>query len=197
MPKLWTDTIESHRETVHGAVLDAAAGLVAAHGLAGITMSAIAEATGIGRATLYKYFPDVDAVLAGWHERQIGRHMAQLADVAHRPGPPGARLEAVLNAYVQNAFGQRARHDAALLHGGEHTRHARRHLQGFLGGLIAEAQKVGEARGDIAADELAIYCLAALDGAATLTSKAATARLVVLVMATLAPQKKKGSSRRP
>ncbi len=63
MPKLWTDTIEEHREAVRAATLDAAAVLIAAHGLASVTMSAIAAATGIGRATLYKYFPDVGAIL--------------------------------------------------------------------------------------------------------------------------------------
>lgn len=34
-----------------------------------MTMSRIAEEIGIGRATLYKYFPDVEAILLAWHER--------------------------------------------------------------------------------------------------------------------------------
>jgi len=197
MPKLWNDTIEAHRQAVYDAVLDAAATLVAAHGLTGITMSAVADATGIGRATLYKYFPDVEAVLAGWHERQIARHLTQLSEVAHRPGPPGARLAAVLNAYVENAFGQRAGHDAALLHAGEPIRHARKHMLGFVATLIGEAQAAGEVRDSADAGELAVYCLAALDGAAALHSKAAMSRLVALVLETLAPDKPKGGSRRP
>ena len=197
MPKLWNDTIETHHQAVHDAVLDAAAGLVAAQGLTAITMSAIAAATGIGRATLYKYFPDVEAILGAWHQRQIARHLAQLAEIAHKPGSPGRRLEAVLNAYVQNAFGHRAGHDAALLHGGEHTIHARQHMQVFLARLIAEAQATGEARSTADAAELAVYCLAALDGAAALASKAATSRLIGLVLETLAPDKPKGGPRRP
>ena len=63
-------------------------------------MSQIAEATGIGRATLYKYFPDVEAILLAWHERQVGRHLEQLAAVRDRAGDPGARLAAVLEAYA-------------------------------------------------------------------------------------------------
>ena len=39
-------------------------------------MSQIAEQTGIGRATLYKYFPDVEAILLAWHERQVTGHLA-------------------------------------------------------------------------------------------------------------------------
>ena len=57
MPKLWTDTVEEHRRAVRDAALDAAAKLVAAHGLASVTMSKIAAETGIGRATLYGTFP--------------------------------------------------------------------------------------------------------------------------------------------
>jgi len=62
-----------------------------------VAMSQIAEQTGIGRATLYKYFPDVDAILHAWHERQIAGHLAQLAAARDRPG---ARLEAVLRTYA-------------------------------------------------------------------------------------------------
>lgn len=51
MPKLWNQTIEAHRRDVHDAILDTAAALVAEHGLRSVTMSQIAEQTGIGRAT--------------------------------------------------------------------------------------------------------------------------------------------------
>ncbi len=51
------------------AALDATAALVAERGLRSVTMSQIAAQSGIGRATLYKYFPDVEAILLAWHER--------------------------------------------------------------------------------------------------------------------------------
>jgi AcrR family transcriptional regulator len=62
VPKLWSETIESHRREVRDAIVDTAAALVAEHGLASVTMSQIAGETGIGRAMLYKYFPDVEAI---------------------------------------------------------------------------------------------------------------------------------------
>ena len=71
VPKLWTDTVAEHRQAVREATLDAAARLVAERGLTSVTMSAIATEAGIGRATLYKYFPDVEAILVAWHERDI------------------------------------------------------------------------------------------------------------------------------
>ena len=71
VPKLWNETIEAHRAAVRDAILDTTAALVAEHGLWSVTMSQIAEKTGIGRATLYKYFADVEAILLAWHERPI------------------------------------------------------------------------------------------------------------------------------
>ena len=102
MPKLWTDTIEAHRAAVRDAALDAAGELIAAHGLTGVTMSRLAATTGIGRATLYKYFPDVDAVLHAWHDRQVEQHLTHLTAVRDRTAP-AQRLTAVLTAYAHLA----------------------------------------------------------------------------------------------
>src|ERR687888_497233 len=86
VPKLWNDTIATHRQAVREATIDATAALVAEDGLLSVTMSKIAERTGIGRATLYKYFPDVEAILHAWHERQIADHLAQLAQARDQAG---------------------------------------------------------------------------------------------------------------
>src|SRR5262249_58986600 len=59
VPKLWSDTIDDHRRAVRDAILEATGRLVAKQGLVSLRMSHVAESTGIGRATLYKYFPDV------------------------------------------------------------------------------------------------------------------------------------------
>src|SRR5207302_1997916 len=126
VPKLWTETIEEHRRAVHDATLDTTAALVREHGLAAVTMSQIAAAAGIGRATLYKYFPDVEAILVAWHDRHIARHLRQLAE-ARDAATPAGRLEAVLEAF---ALIQHQHHDTelpvALLHRGEHVARARR-----------------------------------------------------------------------
>jgi AcrR family transcriptional regulator len=98
--KLWNETIEAHRREVRDAILDAAAALVAEHGLLSVTMSQIAEKTGIGRATLYKYFPDVEAILLAWHERQVTAHLDHLTALRNQSGDAAERLEAVLEAYV-------------------------------------------------------------------------------------------------
>jgi AcrR family transcriptional regulator len=186
MPRLWTDTIEAHKQSVHDAVLDATASLVADSGLSSVTMSAIAATTGIGRATLYKYFPDVDTILASWHQRQVARHLGELETIAARPGAPLDRLRAVLEAYLRNAFGARG-HAADMPHAAPHVAHARAHLRDFLARLIEDTAKAGAVRRDVPPEELAAYALAALDGAAHLTTKAAMGRLLELTLDGMKP----------
>jgi AcrR family transcriptional regulator len=124
-------------------------------------MSQIAEQTGIGRATLYKYFPDVDTILHTWHTRQIDAHLRQLAEVSAGAGSPGERLAAVLNAFARIAH-QTGRHDTKLvtfLHPDDQVAHAQRQLHDLVRQLIAEGIRSGELRDDIPHDELASYCL--------------------------------------
>ena len=51
--------------------------------------------------------------------------------------------------------------------------------------LIADAASAGAVRADVAADELAIYCLNALMAAGRLPSKAAVRRLVLVTLSGL------------
>ena len=191
MPRLWTETIDAHRRAVRDATLDRTALLVAEHGLRSVTMSQIAEETGIGRATLYKYFSDVDAILRAWHERQINSHLRHLAEVRDRAGDAGERLEAVLEAYALISHESHGQHDAevaAFLHRDEHVARAQHHLRDMIRDLLAEATANGGIRDDVAPDELASYCLHSLAAASTLPSKAAVRRLVTVTLAGLRPQ---------
>lgn len=186
MPKLWDETIESHRQAVRDAILDATAELVAAEGLRAVTMSEVAARTGIGRATLYKYFADADAVLAAWHERQVGAHLEQL--VAARDGARGpiGRLEAVLAAYALSGH----EHDgelAALLHRAEHVHRAQHQLHELVRDLVAEGATSGDLRDDVPPAELARFCLHAI-GAGRGASPKVLRRLVSVIVAGLRPQ---------
>ncbi|MFF6829854.1 TetR family transcriptional regulator [Streptomyces longwoodensis] len=86
MPKLWNETIEEHRRAVRDAVLETTAKLIAEQGLRGVTMSRIAEESGIGRAT-QSAFPDVESIMMAWHERQIAGYLDQLAELRPRRDP--------------------------------------------------------------------------------------------------------------
>ncbi len=185
MPKLWDETIEAHRRMVRDATLDTTADLVAKNGLRSVTMSQIAQETGIGRATLYKYFRDVEAILVAWHERQIAGHLGQLARLRDQAGGAGERLEAVLKAYALIQHEHHGTELSALLHTGEHVARAREHLRGLIRDLLTEAAEAGLVRDDVAPGELADYCLHALSAATGARSKPAVRRLVEVTLAGL------------
>jgi AcrR family transcriptional regulator len=190
VPRLWTETIEAHRREVRDAILDTTAALVAEYGLRSVTMSEIAEETGIGRATLYKYFPDVDTILFTWHERQISGHLEHLARVRDQAGDPWERLEAVLEAYALISRQSRGHYDrdlAAFLHRDDQVARAQQQLRGMIRDLLSKAAETGAVRGDVAPDELASYCLHALSAASSLPSKTAIRRLVTVTLAGLHP----------
>ncbi len=193
MPRLWEATIDAHRRAVGDAILDVTAALVAEHGLRSVTMSQIAEQTGIGRATLYKYFPDVESILVAWHARQVAGHLEELAELRDEAGGPAERLEAVLEAYALIEHEHHGSEIAALIHRGEHTAPAEQQLRDMIRDLLAEGAKAGELRDDVAPDELASYCLHALAAASSLPSEDAVRRLVAVTLAGLRPPADEGS----
>jgi len=188
MPKLWTETVASHRLEVREAVLDAVGELVMSRGLLAVTMSQLAESTGIGRATLYKYFGDVEEVLTAWHQRHVASHLAELTEIAGRSADPAARLRLVLRAYA-DICRMRHRHGgdalAAALHRNDQADFHERQLHDLLAALITEAGAAGVVRSDAPAGELADFCLHALAAAGAAKSSAAVARLVQVVWAGL------------
>jgi AcrR family transcriptional regulator len=226
VPRLWNATIDEHRRSVQAAILDTTAALVAEHGVAGVTMSQIAQAAGIGRATLYKYFPDVEAIMLAWHERQVGEHLRQLTEATETVINPAERLHVVLHTYAQLAAGDGAaehsvrdtgaaegqslqgRHGHGLDHGhelagslhqAEHMYRARQHLHAMVTEVIRAAAESGEVRDDIPATELASYCLHALSAARDGASAAARDRLITVTLAGLrpVPQAARGDTARP
>lgn len=191
MPKLWTATIEAHRHAVRESILDTTWGLVVERGLLSVTMSQIAEKTGIGRATLYKYFPDVESILFARHERHVAEHLGRLTELGNQPGDSGERLRGVLEAYALISH-HRGRHGTeelgALLHRGQHVDRAQQQIVDLIRDLLVEVAAADGLRTDVAPEELASYCLHALAAAGSLPSEAAVRRLVDVTLAGLRPQ---------
>ena len=185
VPRLWTDTVAGHRRAVRDAALDAVSALVARHGLRGVTMSQVAEDAGIGRATLYKYFPDVDALITAWHERQVAAHLERLVAVRDHAGSPPERLAAVLQAYAGFAHEPHGHHgveSAASLHTGAHVAQAHDRLRRLVHDVLADAVASGHVRDDVPVEELVGYCVHALSAARDLSSGAAVQRLVAVTL---------------
>jgi AcrR family transcriptional regulator len=188
MPKLWSETIESHRREVRDAILDSTAALASEHGLLGVTMSQIAEATGIGRATLYKYFPDVESILLAWHDRQIEAHMALLAEARDEGSTARERLGNVLEGYA--LLSRHTHPDEALfelLHRDPRIGRAHHQLHAMVRDLLVDAAEAGDVRTDVPPDELASYCIGALTSTGSHRSKGAIHLLVQVTMSGLRP----------
>ena len=190
MPRLWSDTIEAHRRDVRQAVMDTTWQLVMDHGLLAVTMSRIAEEVGVGRATLYKYFSDVEAILFARHHQHVVHHLAQLAALRDQTQDPVEGLKAVLTGYAQICR-HRRQHGTdelmRLLHRDAEATPMHRQLDDLMSELIASAGGSDAVRADVEPGELANYCRHALEAASTLTTDEAVDRLVAVVLHGLNP----------
>jgi AcrR family transcriptional regulator len=182
MTRRWTDTVENHRRDVRSSILDATVQLVGQHGLRGVTMSEIADEAGIGRATLYKYFSSVEAILEAWHEQQVTGHLELIAEAADQAGTSLERLHAVLSTYARVGFGGHDHQLGAALHRTGRPDHATTELARTLERLIAAAAEDGDVRTDVPPAELTRYCLNALEAAAHAGSDGARRRLIGVVL---------------
>ena len=89
----------------HRGVLDAAVALFAERGIDGTSMDAIARASGVSKATIYKHWPNKDALalemldhlhrLDDWPDTQSRDVVADITELlARRPSPRTAALRA-------------------------------------------------------------------------------------------------------
>ena len=190
VPKLWSQTIDTHRHEVREAIMDIAWALAVRHGPMSVSMSQVAQETGIGRATLYKYFPDVESILHAKHESHVLAHLAHLSELRERHAEPGQRLEAVAQGYAEIVH-HRAQHGglelSALTHRPERVAGADQELSALFRDLLKDAAGAGLVRTDMDPKELAAFIVHALGAAGTLPSKKAIHRLVNVTLSALKP----------
>lgn len=189
MPRLWNETIEAHRRDVTDSILATTAALVTEHGIRAVTMSQIAEQVGIGRATLYKYYPNVEAILIAWQHRRIAGHLAELTELSDGPSPAIGRLSNALRRYASITHESHNAELASLLHPGGHLEAAQDQLHGLMTRLIEDAVRDGSVRTDVPPSELASFSLHAIGAACDVKSAAARERLVALTMDALLPRR--------
>jgi AcrR family transcriptional regulator len=180
MPKLWSDTIAAHRSAVADAIVDTAVDLASRDGLQNLTMARIAKETGIGRATLYKYFASVEQILVTWHSRQIAGHLELFARLRRETATPLAALEALLLAYGEKYLDRRERTLGAFLHALPHMEQAQRELRRLVESLIREATASGALKPVGSTAERAKFALSAITSGAS--GKAELVRLVQMIM---------------
>jgi AcrR family transcriptional regulator len=204
MPKIWAGTIENHRQQVHDAILTATAELIAERGPMSVAMSAIAERAGVGRATLYKYFPDVDAVLMAWHHRESAANHDRLNALVAAESPSLGDLTDLvllqrerLRRYAHaDAIGPLAAMVALTTTKHDAGKPVAAHAEEVVGGVIHQLSAVllhlaelGEVRADQPPQVLAEWLVHATHAPSTLDDAA----VAELITASLAPPAQKPS----
>jgi AcrR family transcriptional regulator len=100
MPKISADTVAAHVAQQRAAVVDAAAALFAERGIANVSMSDIAEAVGLARNSLYRYFPDKGHILAAWLTSEIDPLVAESMLIAGSDNSASERLDRWLSFHL-------------------------------------------------------------------------------------------------
>jgi AcrR family transcriptional regulator len=76
-----------------GRIIEAALGLIAEHGMTGVTMKAIAATAGVSRQTLYNHYSDVDAIVVESLEAHQKATLDELRAMLATIVSPSGRLE--------------------------------------------------------------------------------------------------------
>ena len=92
MPRITGPDIATHVAQQEAAVVRAAVGLFAERGFAAITLSDIANAVGLKRTSLYRYFPDKDHILLAWLRTEISGLVERSDAIAASAGTTSQRL---------------------------------------------------------------------------------------------------------
>ena len=93
----WANLTEAYRKGQRESIAHTAMTLLIEGGGAGLSMSGLAQAAGISRPTLYRYYPDMDSVLVGVAELFAQHDEAFAAEVLAESDPRG-QLQAFLDA---------------------------------------------------------------------------------------------------
>ncbi len=126
MPKISARTLEEHRTETMDRLLDAWSELVKARGYAEVSLADVAAQAGLARTAIYNYFPDREALLFAWTDREVRRSMSilegeiaqaessaeklrifvhlQLVDFANRHLPPGQEVMQFLRPETYSRF---------------------------------------------------------------------------------------------
>lgn len=75
-------------DSTHERILDGAIRAVAKHGLARLAMRDVGACAGVARGTVYRHFPNRDALLAEMAEREAARFLSQWRETLAAAPPP-------------------------------------------------------------------------------------------------------------
>ncbi|WP_446664991.1 TetR/AcrR family transcriptional regulator [Flexivirga sp. B27] len=114
----WSATVAGHKQRQLLKIGKIAAELVSSDGLGAVSMSRLARASGVSRATLYNYVPDVVSAVREYLTAQSDAFQATVAAAVAEEEDPEAQLRRYIEEQVAYAAGADHRAAAALLESG-------------------------------------------------------------------------------
>ncbi|HEX2313596.1 MAG TPA: helix-turn-helix domain-containing protein [Thermomonospora sp.] len=151
------------RDHVAAGLLDVAAAVLADRGEAA-SMTDIAEAAGVARATLYRYFPSRDALVAALTEAAFADLAERIADARLDTVPAAEALARLTRAVVAATAKYRAL--GMFTKSPETARKAEERMLGPVQALFRRGVDEGDFRTDLPAATLLEVYVALLEGAA-------------------------------
>jgi AcrR family transcriptional regulator len=104
MPKIDAPTVAEHHARRRATIVSAAADLLGAEGVAGVSPAAVAAAAGLARSSVYQYYSSTGALVGAAVEEMFRRALSDLDEAMAGAGTPPARLEAYLDASLDAAL---------------------------------------------------------------------------------------------
>jgi AcrR family transcriptional regulator len=161
MPKI-VDAGAQRRE-----IRRAARRVVARRGLARTGLVHVAQEAGMGRTSLYHYYPDRQSLVRDLVRELLDEEAALFASAARGPGGPLERLDALLASSVELLAAWAAVGRGVLDLRSVDARRLRAffaRIRGELGALVAEGQRAGEIEGALDPELVAAIVIGAIDG---------------------------------
>jgi len=118
-------------------------------------MEEVAEKAGVAVGTLYRHFPNKEALLEALIAERLGQWIEVARDVLHREVEPWEAFSRVMRLLTSMAYEDRAfAHVVPLLGDEGEVGEAKRRVRTLLEELVHKAQEAGKMRQDVGAEDL-------------------------------------------
>lgn len=156
-------------------IIGAAIELIGRDGLGGVSMSAVAQAAGVSRQTLYNHFPDVDSILTAaihHHNQEAGAMLT--ASLAITDSPTGKLDQLVRHVVMLGSHGHGSQQIMDGLSANSRAVLAvhQQEMASQIAAILDEGKRTGEFRADLTSDVDVLVVVAMLDGIMDATSRA-------------------------
>ena len=153
---------ESNKASIQARVVQCALQLFRERGVDATTMEAVAEVSGITKRTLYRYFPNKEAIASAYWSSNVREKVAMLPDLLQAYPDTRSRLTAI---FLDASAGLWSDPELARMHFSYQFQQLGRQLESkaelandftaFLTVVMQKGQASGDVRPDIPAEQLA------------------------------------------